>query len=158
MVKMRIVFLVFIVAALAPFIAKAATFQETLNQYIFDLQKNPNDNALREKIIKHVQEMEPKPAIPVEAEKFEGRAEFAIKSAKSEADFLDAAKEYEKALQIAPWMPAYYFNLGIAYEKGGKPKEAKRSFEFYLLAAPTASDAREVRKRIAGLEDGKRAK
>jgi tetratricopeptide (TPR) repeat protein len=152
MVKMRIVFLVFIVAALAPFIAKAATFQETLNQYIFDLQKNPNDNALREKIIKHVQEMEPKPAIPVEAEKFEGRAEFAIKSAKSEADFLDAAKEYEKALQIAPWMPAYYFNLGIAYEKGGKPKEAKRSFEFYLLAAPTASDAREVRKRIAGLE------
>ena len=126
--------------------------QQTLNQYIADLQKNPNDYALREKIIKHVQTMKPAPAVPKEAEKFEGRAEFAIKNAKIEADFLDAAKEYEKALLIAPWVPAYYFNQGIAFEKAGKPKEAKQSFEFYLLAAPNAQDAREVRKRIAGLE------
>jgi tetratricopeptide (TPR) repeat protein len=88
----------------------------------------------------------------MEAEKFEGRAEFAIKSAKTEADFLDAAKEYEKALLIAPWVPAYYFNQGIAFEKAGKLKEAKQSFETYLLAAPNAQDARDVRKRIAGLE------
>jgi tetratricopeptide (TPR) repeat protein len=152
MVKMRIVFLVFIVAALAPFMAQAATFQETLNQYISDLQKNPSDYALREKIIRHVQTMTPAPAIPLEAEKFEGRAEFAIKNAKTEADFLDAAKEYEKAVLITPWVPVYYFNQGIAYEKAGKLKEAKRSFEFYLLATPNAQDAREVRKRIAGLE------
>ena len=31
-------------------------------------------------------------------------------------------------------------------------KEAKQRFEFYLLAAPDAQDARDVRKRIAGLE------
>lgn len=123
-----------------------------LNQYISDLQKNPADIALREKIIKHVQTMSPAPAIPLEAERYEGRAEFAIKNAKSEADFLDAAKEYGKALLIAPWAPAYYFNQGIAYEKGGNLKEAKQSFEFYLLAAPNAQDAKEVRKRIAGLE------
>ncbi len=42
----------------------AQTPQETLNQYISDLQKNPDDYALREKIIKHVQTMKPAPAIP----------------------------------------------------------------------------------------------
>lgn len=126
--------------------------QETLRQYVADLQKSPNDYALREKIINHVQTMRSVPAIPPEAEKFEGRAEFAFKNAKSEADFLDAACEYGKALLIAPWMGPYYFNQGLAYEKAGKPAEAKRSFEFYLLAVPNAQDSRDVRKRIAGLE------
>ncbi len=132
--------------------AQTSNPQQTLNQYVADLQKNPGDYALREKIIKHVQTMKPAPAVPIEAEKFEGRAEFAIKSAKTEADFFDAAKEYEKALLIAPWVPAWYFNQGIAFEKTGKLKEAKMCFEFYLLAAPNAGDARDVRKRIAGLE------
>ena len=133
-------------------LAASATPQEVLSQYVSDLQKNPNDYALREKIIKHVQAMRPAPAIPLEAEKFEGRAEFAFKNAKSEADFLDAASEYGKALLIAPWVGPYYFNQGLALEKAGKLTEAKRSFEFYLLAVPNAQDSRDVRKRIAGLE------
>jgi tetratricopeptide (TPR) repeat protein len=147
-------------AALAVFVlifvsmsgVQAQSPQEILNQYITDLQKNPSDYALREKIIKHVQTMKQKPVMSTEAEKYEGRAEYAIKNAKNEADFLDAAKEYDKALLLAPWVSSYYFNQAIAYEKAGKPKEAKQSFEFYLLAAPDAQDARDVRKRIAGLE------
>jgi tetratricopeptide (TPR) repeat protein len=152
--KMLFVCLLFVATFLAFFSAHAqlSNPQQTLNQYISDLQKNPNDYALREKIIKHVQTMTPKPAMSSEAEKYEGRAEYAIKNAKNEADFLDAAKEYDKALLLAPWVSSYYFNQAIAYEKAGKPKEAKRSFEFYLLAAPDAQDARDVRKRIAGLE------
>ena len=43
--------------------------QHTLNQYIADLQKNPGDYALREKIIRHVQTMKPAPPIPAEAVK-----------------------------------------------------------------------------------------
>lgn len=156
--KLKISFLclLFIPVIFTPFSvhAQSSNPQQTLTQYISDLQKNPNDNALREKIIRHVQGMRPAPAIPLEVERFEGRAEFAIKNAKTEADFLDAAKEYEKVLLIAPWVPAYYFNQGIAFEKAGKLKEAKQSFEFYLLAAPDAQDARDVRKRIAGLEYG----
>jgi hypothetical protein len=151
MKKLAFIFLLAIIVGL-PCPAQAQSPQQTLNQFVADLQKNPSDYALREKIIRHVQAMKPAPAVPFEAEKFEGRAEFAIKNAKTEADFLDAAKEYEKALLVAPWVPAYYFNQGIAFEKAGKLKEAKRSFEFYLLAAPNAQDARDVRKRIAGLE------
>jgi tetratricopeptide (TPR) repeat protein len=133
-------------------VSHAATPQETLTQYISDLQKNPNDNVLREKIIKYIRAMTPAPQVPAEAEHFEGRAEFAIKSSKTEADFLDAAKEYEKALLLVPWVSAYYFNKGIAYEKGGKFKEAMQSFEFYLIAEPNAKDAKDVRRRIAWLE------
>jgi len=151
MKKLAFTFLLAMIVGL-PCAAQAQTPQQTLNQYVSDLQKNPNDYALREKIIRHVQTMKPAPGVSMEAEKFEGRAEFAIRSAKTEANFLDAAKEYEKALLIAPWVPAYYFNQGIAFEKAGKLKEAKRSFETYLLAAPNAQDARDVRKRIAGLE------
>ena len=47
--------------------AQAQTPQQTLNQYVSDLQKTPNDYALREKIIKHVQTMRPAPAVPEEA-------------------------------------------------------------------------------------------
>lgn len=147
-----LVMMILVLLVLPTFAVRAENSLTLLTQYISELQKNPGDFALREKIIRHVQTMKPAPSIPLEAEKFEGRAEFAIKSAKTEADFLDAAKEYEKALLIAPWAPAYYFNQGIAFEKAGKLKEAKRSFETYLLAAPNAQDARDVRKRIAGLE------
>jgi membrane protein implicated in regulation of membrane protease activity len=50
--------------ALLPAQAQTGSPQDTLNQYISDLQKNPTDYALREKIIKHVQTMKPAPAIP----------------------------------------------------------------------------------------------
>ncbi len=126
--------------------------EETLGHYMSDLRKNPDDYALRERIIKHVHTMSPAPALPQEAEQYEGRAEYAFRNAKNEADYLDAAIEYGKALRIAPWVGSYYYNQGVAYEKAGKPQEAKRSFGFYLLAEPSAKDAREVRKRIGGLE------
>ena len=41
--------------------AQSANPQQTLNQYISDLQKNPNETALREKIIKLVQIIKPAP-------------------------------------------------------------------------------------------------
>ena len=133
-------------------IVQAQSPQETLNQYIFDLQKNPNDNALREKIIRFVQTMSPAPIVPEETVKYEGRAEAAVRNAKTPEDYLDASKEYNKALLLAPWVASYYFNLGVVLEKAGKPDEAIKSLRLYLLAAPNAPDVREVQKRIAGLE------
>jgi hypothetical protein len=74
---------------------QAQTPQQTLNQYISDLQKNPNDNALREKIIKHVQTMKPAPAIPEEAERYMARGAAAAKGAKNPNDFKDAVREFK---------------------------------------------------------------
>ncbi len=133
-------------------IAQAQSPQQTLNQYISDLQKNPNDYALREKIIKHVQTMKPKPVIPEEAERYMARGAAAVKGAKTEKDFQDAAAEFEKASLTAPWLAAAYYNLGITQDKASKYKEAIQSLKFYLLAAPEASDAKAVKTLVYEIE------
>ena len=132
--------------------AQGAAPREELKQLVVQLQAKPGDTALREKIIKLARTMKPAPAVPAEAERFDGRGEYAFKSAKNEADFLTAANEFTKASNAAPWVASFYFNAATAFEKGQKPAEAKRNFELYLLAAPSAKDARDVRRRIAGLE------
>ena len=126
--------------------------REQLNEDIAQLQKSPSDDALREKIIKLALTIQPTPAIPREAVEHEGAAEYAFKNAKSPADFTQAAGEYEKALLIAPWVAADYFNLGLAREKSGDLQKAIDSYRLYLLASPEAKDADDVIKRIGALK------
>lgn len=132
--------------------AFAQSPREELKQMVEQLQKSPNDNALREKIIKLALNIKPLPVVSPEAEQFEGRAQYAFKNAKSEADMLDAAREYLKAVDAAPWFADYYFNLCTILEKANRPAEAISACKLYLTAAPEAQDASDVRKRIAGLD------
>jgi len=125
--------------------------REALKQYVADLQSRPDDQSLREKIIKVALETKPVPIIPAEAIEHEGGAEYLFKNAKGESDYVRAAEEYQKALLLAPWAAADYYNLGVAWEKANEPKKALSAFQLYLLAAPVANDANEVRKRIGGL-------
>ena len=128
------------------------TPRDRLQQLIVQLRKAPDDGALRGKIIALALTLNPKPATPDAVTMAEGGAEYAFKNAKANSDFSDAAKQYEKALLLAPWLAADYFNCGVAHEKAGENKEAVRSFKFYLLAAPEADDAQAVKKRIGGLQ------
>jgi tetratricopeptide (TPR) repeat protein len=126
--------------------------QETLAQYIADLQKNPNDNALREKIIRHVQTVSLAPTVPEEAERFIARGAAATKNAKDANDFKDAVKEFEKASLSAPWLASAYYNLGIARDKAGMYADAIKSLKLYLLASPNATDAKSVKNLIYEIE------
>ncbi len=148
-------FVIFVLAftALAT-TAHALTPREQLNQMVQQLQKNPGDNALREKIIKLGMRIRPAPALPDTAVAFEGRAQFAFRGAKSEGDFLAAAQEYEKAVAVAPWVPGYYADLCTIYEKAGKFEDAKRHCGFYLTALTDPAQMTDVKRRIAGLEFG----
>jgi tetratricopeptide (TPR) repeat protein len=130
----------------------AQTSQETITQYISDLQKNPNDYALREKIIRHVQTMKPAPAIPEEAERYMVRGRTAFKGAKEARDFNDAAHEFKQALLYAPWLAEGYYNLGIIQDKAGLYADAIKSLKFYLIAAPTAPDAQKVKELVYEIE------
>jgi tetratricopeptide (TPR) repeat protein len=116
--------------------------------------KKDASDANRAAVIKAAAGLKTRPALPEGVERFEGRAEYAFKEAKSAADFALAAAEYQKAADAAPWHAPYYFNLGVAQEKAGRLADAKRSFELYLSSDPSAADAKEVRKRVAGLELG----
>ena len=131
---------------------QAQSPQQTLNQYVADLQKNPDDNALRERIIKLVQEMKQKPAISREAERFMNRGAAAVKSAKDANDFKDAVAEFEKATMAAPWLANAYYNLGVAQDKAGLYAAAIRSLKLYVLAEPNAPDIRSVEKLIDEIE------
>jgi len=125
---------------------------EQLQQLVAQLQEAPTDDALREKIIKLAVTMKPAPAVPDEAIRFEGRAQYAFNSAKSEADYLVAAQEYEKAIAVAPWVTGYYADLCTIYDKAGKLDEAKRNCSFYLIGLSDPDQITETKRRIAGLE------
>jgi tetratricopeptide (TPR) repeat protein len=132
--------------------AQSSNPQQTLNQYISDLQKNPNDNALREKIIKHVQTMRPAPAVPEEAKRYIARGKAAFKGAKELKDFNEAAEEFKKALLAAPWLAEGYYNLGIVQDKAGQYAAAMDSLKLYIMSVPNAPDVEKVKELIYEIE------
>jgi hypothetical protein len=147
-----------IVVAIAAFALTASAYaqspREQLQQMVEQLRNSPGDSALRERIIRLALSLKPEPALPDTAVRFEGRAQFAFRSAKSEGDFLAAAQEYEKAVAAAPWVPGYYSDLCTIYEKAGKFADAKRHCGFFLIGLTDPAQVTDVKRRIAGLEYG----
>src|SRR5512136_1456140 len=132
--------------------AQAQFPQQTLNQYIADLQKNPNDYALREKIIKHVQTMKPAPVVPDEARRFMNRGMAAAEGAKTESDYRDAIQEFQKAVNIAPWLGSGYRNLAVVQDKAGQYAQAVQNLKLYLLTNPPAADAEAAKTLMDKIE------
>jgi tetratricopeptide (TPR) repeat protein len=135
-------------------ITQAQTPQDTLNQYISDLQKNPNDNALREKIIKHVQTMKPAPAIPEDANRHFVMADTFREKAKDNKGYELAISEYKEALLVAPWWAVAYNNMGILLEQVGRYDEAISFLKLYIATNPP--DTRAAQNKIYQIEASKK--
>lgn len=135
---------------------QAGKLREALTHYVSSLQSasegSSKDQQLREKIISLVQKITPPPAVPDEAERNLARGRAAVKSATQTKDFEDAANEFKRALRAAPWVAEGYYNLGVVQDKAGRYQDAIRSLKLYLLAAPNASDAKEVKALIYEIE------
>lgn len=131
---------------------KSGVSPDTLKQYTDDLKKNPRDNALREKIIKLALGMKPAPAVPEDAERSVVRGAAFFQKASDNSGYKKAIVEFEAAANAAPWLAVAYYNLGVAQEKAGLYPEAIQSLKFYLMAAPDAKNARDVRNKIYALE------
>ena len=91
--------------------AQAQAPQQALNQYVADLQKNPNDYALREKIIRHVQTMKKAPDIPEKAREHYVMASTFADKAKDNSGYERAIEQYKAALLAAPWWADAYKRL-----------------------------------------------
>jgi tetratricopeptide (TPR) repeat protein len=130
--------------------------REALRHYVAALQAasegSSTDQRLREKIIRLVQRLDPPPAIPDEAERYMGRGQAALELAQTEEGYKRAISEFQKALRLAPWWAAAYFNLGVVQEKAGQYDAAIRNLKLYLHAAPNAPDAGQVRAKIGAIE------
>lgn len=125
--------------------------RQELAQLVAELQKNPLDSSLRTKIVRLALSLEPKPAIPEEAQAKDGMARTILSHATTPADMQTAGEAFAEASMLAPWVPDYYFNEATALEKAGEYGDAIRALNFYLIVAPDASDAGAVRGKIEGL-------
>ncbi|GAB4236368.1 MAG: hypothetical protein OHK0028_13270 [Deltaproteobacteria bacterium] len=120
-------------------------FKQQLSQF------SAENETLRKSIIGLALTLQPPPAIPQEAEDAAGRAEYIFRHAKSGDAMLDTAREYLKAIEAAPWVANYYFNLCTVLEKTPYTQQALHACRLYLEASPNAPDAAEMRRHIAGL-------
>jgi len=131
---------------------KSPADNETLKEYVDNLKKNPADKALREKIIKYVLTMKPAPAVPEDAERSVVRGTTFFSKATDSKGYSKAIAEFESASNAAPWLALAYYNLGVVQEKAGLYTDAIQSLKFYLMAAPDAKNARDVKNKIYALE------
>lgn len=126
---------------------------EQFQQVVEQLQKSPNDDALRERVIKLSREMNPVPAIPEDARRSFVRGNTALSDAKGGGDYARAVQRYQEAITVAPWWGDPYFNLSKAQELQQDYNGAAHSLKFFLLTGPVADEARKAQDYIYVLED-----
>jgi tetratricopeptide (TPR) repeat protein len=135
---------------------QAGKLREALTRYVAALQSTTEgtdqEQQLREKIIALARQIKPAPLVPDEALTHFGRGRAAGEIAKNPEDFQKAIDEFRQALRLAPWLANAYLNLGVVEDKAGQYADAIRQLKLYLLAAPSASDADDVKTRIAGAQ------
>ncbi|MFH1075774.1 MAG: hypothetical protein V1753_02880 [Pseudomonadota bacterium] len=144
--------LLIIFVALPPYFSHAQSPQETLSQYISDLQKNPNDYAIRVKIIKHVLTMSPAPAVPEEARRHYVMARTQFGDAKNAQEYGSAIDEFNSALLVAPWWQEAYLKLSIALKAAGRYDEAIAATRLFIATNPGEEMARKAQDEIYILE------
>jgi tetratricopeptide (TPR) repeat protein len=136
------------ILALLPAQAQTGNPQGMLSQYISELQKNPNDNALREKIINLVQGMKPVPAIPEEARRYFIEGNALLKAAKEQKGYGLAIDTYRKCLLIAPWWAEAYYNYAVALDLANQFDEAVNVLKLYIATNPGGEESRKAQDKI----------
>jgi ankyrin repeat protein/Tfp pilus assembly protein PilF len=102
--------------------------------------------------VRLVQSMSSPPQIPEKASQYMSQGRAALKLAGDYPAFEDAESSFLKAALHAPWWPDAYFNLALVQEKLHKHYDAMENLDSYLAAAPDATDADAVQKKIYELE------
>jgi hypothetical protein len=133
--------------------ANAQPPREEFKQLVEQLQKTPNDNVLREKIIKLALKIKPAPAIPEEARRAFVRGNATMSEAKLPDEYARAVLLYTEASLIAPWWGDPYFNLAKAHELRQEYDSAIFGLRFFLLTGVIGNDARQAQDQIYILEE-----
>lgn len=133
-------------------VSYAQSPREELQQMVEQLQKSPNDNILREKIIKLVTSIKPAPAIPEEAREPFVMGATVLKKASDAAGASKAVDLFTQALNIAPWFADAYYNRAVAREAAGQFELAIDDLKLYLGFKLTDSERREAQDKIYALK------
>jgi tetratricopeptide (TPR) repeat protein len=136
--------------------AAAQSAREQLNQLVQQLQSKPDDNRLREQIIKLAITIKPPPAIPENARKSFIEGSTIAKAATDASGQAIAIASFKEALKIAPWWGDAYYNLAAAQELAGQLDNAEASLKLYILTGPSDKDSREAQDHVYALEGKKK--
>ena len=147
-----LVVLIGLTAATASSQAPATDNRALLKQYTAELQKTPDDNALREKIVKLAGQITPQPPIPEEARRHYVIAKTLLKDAQKPEDFTDVVAEFKTALLAAPWWGDAYGELGMILKSAGRFDEAMAALKLYVASNPGEEKARGAQDEIYIIE------
>lgn len=131
--------------------AHAQSPREQLNQLVTQLQSNPSDTTLREKIVKLAQTIKPPLAVPEEARRKFVEGTTITKSANNASGQALAVQRFQDSLKIAPWWGDAYYNLAIAQELAGQFEAAQSSLKLYIVTNPGEKESRDAQDRIYAL-------
>ena len=132
--------------------AYAQSPREQLQQMVEQLRANPNDHALRGRIIKQAQEITPAPAIPEEAREPFIMGTTVLKKSSGPAGANKAVELFTQALTVAPWFADAYYNRALARETTGQFETAIDDLKLYLAFTLTDAERREAQDKIYSLK------
>lgn len=135
---------------------KAGQWNEALQQYAAASRlvwgRSAEGQRLLLKTFSTVQQMPAPPEVPEEARRHMERGRLLVRDATQTQNFQPVFAEMEQAIQLAPWWPSAYFNLGTVQAEAGRYADAIANLRLYLEAAPNAANAKAVQSRIYELE------
>ncbi len=120
-------------------------------------QQHPQDDSLRQNVIKLANALAEPPAIPEEARQLFAEASSQMKKANSPQALALPSGLLRKALEIAPWWANAYYNYSRALELSGQYDEAAKQLNYYLQLNPSEADAREARAHLVVIQTLKEA-
>jgi len=124
-----------------------------LEELITKLRENPREDVnIRVEIIKYVQKMKVKPALPDGLDQAMGKAKYIMNNGEGQEAFAKAANAYREASLLAPWVADIYYNMGTLREKAGQTSNALIDYSLYLLARPNAPDKKAIKEKIGAME------
>jgi tetratricopeptide (TPR) repeat protein len=139
--------------------AETSSSPELLGQYVAELQKAPEDQALRERIIRLERTLRPSPEVSVVARRlFVTATTFEMEAAHirgndalaiSAREF--AISAYKEALLIAPWWADAYFGLSRSLEASGRFHEAVAAMNLYVITEPDRAGANAAEERLCAI-------
>ena len=132
--------------------AQGGDLRGALTQYLAEVQNSVYESEPRRKVIALVAKLDPKPALPEEAQRAMARGKVEFENVRSAAQWAKPAGEFQTAANLAPWWPDAYFNLAMTQEKQKDYYHSIENLKLYLEASPNATDTAAIKEKLYQLE------
>ena len=115
--------------------------------------RNPGqERALRKRIIRVVQKVEPRPAFPEQSEVHMIQGLLTLANATSKEGLKSAADEFEHAIFGSPWYGPAYMNLAAVQISLGEFDQATGNAELFLQTSPSAAMRRKAQEMLNSIQ------